>query len=84
MLGSCDMSLWLAYGTKPPMDLLIKVLHELRAIVGKHGLKRIGKDFGYDRKEFPDSQRSMALSGPGKGESGVVISKRDDVAPHAI
>ena len=65
-------------------NFLIEVLHELRAIIGKHRLKRIGKDLGYDGKEFPGSQRSMALSGPGKGESRVMISKRDDVSPQAI
>ena len=65
-------------------NFLIEVLHELRAIISKHRLKRIGKDLGYDGKEFPGSQRSMALSGPGKSEPGVVIGKRDYIAAHAI
>src|SRR2546425_9496217 len=63
---------------------LIEVLHELRAIVCEHGLKRVGKDLGYNPKEFSGGQRSMALSGPGKRESRVVIGKSDDVSPHAI
>ena len=35
-----------------PSNFLIEVLHAFRAIVGKHGLKRIGKDLGNDPEEF--------------------------------
>ena len=31
-----------------PSNFLIEVLHAFGAIVGKHGLKRIGKDLGND------------------------------------
>src|SRR5262245_21733512 len=78
-----------SFGISMPMvfmqaaDFLIEVLHELRAIVGEHRLKRIGKDLGDAPKELSGSQRSMALSGPGKAESRVVIGKRDDVAAKA-
>ena len=58
--------------------------HELRAIIGAHGLKRIGKDLGDDPEEFSGGQRRMALSGSGKSESRVVIGKRDDVTSDAI
>ena len=60
------------------------MLHELRAVVGEHGLKRVGKDLGNNPEKFPGSQRSMALSSPGKREARIVIGKRDDIAPHAI
>jgi len=35
-----------------PSNFLIEVLHAFRAIVGKHGLKRIEKDLGNDPEEF--------------------------------
>lgn len=39
-----------------PANFLIEVLHAFRAIVGKHGLKRIGKDLGNDPEESRASQ----------------------------
>ena len=65
-------------------DLLIEVLHKLRAIIGEHGLKRVRKNIGDDGKELSGSQRRMAVRGPGKSESRVVIGKRDDISPDTI
>jgi len=65
-------------------DFLIEVLHELRAVVNKNGLKRIRKNLGDDTEEFSGGQRGMALSGPGKSEARVVIGKRDELTPDAI
>ena len=65
-------------------DLLIEVLHKLRAVIGKNGLKRIGKNFSDETEEFSGSQRRMAVRGPGKSESRVVIGKRDDISPDTI
>ena len=49
-------------------DLLIEVLHKLRAVIGKNGLKRVSKDIGDDGKELSGSQRRMAVRGPGKSD----------------
>ena len=65
-------------------QFLVEVLHELRAIIGEHGLKRVRKHLGDDPEEFFSSQRSMAVGGPGKAEARVLISKRDDISPQAI
>ena len=65
-------------------DLLIEVLHKLRAVIGKNGLKRVRKNIGDDGKELSGSQRRMAVRGPGKGESRVVIGKCDNVTPNTI
>lgn len=63
---------------------LIEVLHELRAIVSEHGLKRVRKDLGHNGEELSGRQRSMALGGPGKTKSRIMISKRDDISAQAI
>lgn len=60
------------------------MLHELRAVVGEDRLKRVGKDLCHDFEELPSRQGSMALSGPGKSEAGVVIGKGDDIAADAV
>ena len=65
-------------------DLLIEVLHKLRAVIGKNGLQRVRKNIGDDGKELSGSQRRMAVRGPGKRESRVVIGKRDDISPDTI
>ena len=65
-------------------DLLIEVLHKLRAVIGKNGLKRIGKNFSDETEEFSGSQRRMAVRGPGKSESRVVIGKCDHVSSDSI
>jgi len=65
-------------------DLLIEVLHKLRPVIGKNGLKRVRKNIGDDGKELSGSQRCMAVRGPGKSESRVVIDKCDHVTPNAI
>ena len=65
-------------------DLLIEVLHKLRAVIGKNALKRVRKNIGDDGKELSGSQRRMAVCGPGKSESRVVIGKCDNVTPNTI
>src|SRR5919112_319070 len=65
-------------------DLLIEVLHKLRAVIGKNGLKRIRKNISDEGKELFGSQRCMAVRGPGKSKSRVVIGKCDHVAPNTI
>ena len=65
-------------------DLLIEVLHKLRPVIGKNALKRVRKNIGDDGKELSGSQRRMAVRGPGKSESRVVIGKRDDISPDTI
>ena len=65
-------------------DLLIEVLHKLRAVIGKNALKRVRKDIGDDGKELSGSQRPMAVRGPGKSESRVVIGKCDNVTPDTV
>ena len=65
-------------------DLLIEVLHKLRPVSGKNGLKRVRKNIGEDGKELSGSQRRMAVRGPGKSESRVVICKCDHVTPNTI
>lgn len=65
-----------------PPQFLVEILHELRAIVSEHRLKRIGEDLGDDAKEFGGGERSMALGGPGKAKPRVVIGKSDDVTSH--
>ncbi len=65
-------------------EFFIEVLHELRAIIGEHRLKRVGKHLGDDVEEFSSSQRSMTVGGPGKAKARVLIGKRDDISPQAI
>ena len=65
-------------------DLLIEVLHKLRAVIGKNALKRVRKNIGDDGKELSGSQRRMAVRGPGKSESRVVSGKCDNVTPNTI
>ena len=65
-------------------DLLIEVLHKLRPVSGKNRLKRVRKNIGEDGKELSGSQRRMAVRGPGKSESRVVICKCDHVTPNTI
>ena len=65
-------------------DLLIEVLHKLRAVIGKNGLKRVRKNIGDDGKELSSSQRPMAVGSPGKSESRIVIGKCDHVTPNTI
>ena len=60
------------------------MFHELRAVVCEHGLKLIRKDLGNDFEEFSGGQRGMAVGGPGKSESRVVIGKGDDVTSDPI
>src|SRR3954465_16057877 len=65
-------------------DLLIEVLHKLRAVIGKNGLKRVRKNIGDDGKELSSSQRPVAVGSPGKSEARIVIGKCDHVTPNAI
>lgn len=67
-----------------PAQFLIEMLHELRTIVGKDRLKRIGKDLGNDPEELSSCQGGMALGSPGEGESRVVIGKRDHITSDAV
>jgi len=53
-----------------PSKFLIEVLHELRAIVGKHGLKRIGKDLGNDPEEFAGQPMKRGSEWPRQKQIG--------------
>jgi len=66
-----------------PANFLIKVLHELRAIVSEHGLQRVRKDLAHDLEELSGGQRSMAVGGPSKSEPRIVIGKRNDITADA-
>ena len=60
------------------------MFHELRAIIGEHRLKWIGKDFTDEPEEFSGGKRFMALGCPGKSEARVVIGKCDHVSSDSI
>lgn len=49
-------------------DLLIEVLHELRAVIGKNGLKRVRKNISDNGKELSGSQRPWLLVAQAKAK----------------
>jgi hypothetical protein len=59
-------------------DLLIEVLHKLRAVIGKNGLKRVRKNIADDGKKLSGSQRRMAVRGSRCQTVGKRIRQRPD------
>ena len=64
-------------------DLLIQVLHELRAVIGKNGLKRVRKNISDNGKELSGSQDAWLLVAQAS-EARIVIGKCDHVTSNTI
>jgi hypothetical protein len=65
-------------------ELLVKVSHELRAVVSQHMLKRIGKDLTDDLKDFPGRLRAVTVGRPGKREAGIEVCEGDPISPQPV
>jgi hypothetical protein len=52
-LGSSGVGMPVSFVQAP--DLLIEVLHKLRAVIGQNGLQRVRKNLGDDGKELSGS-----------------------------